>query len=319
MGPGRTRDVLAPFLENGGSLILDGGLATELQARGFDLNHPLWSARLLREAPEAIVAVHHAYLEAGADCITSASYQATVDGFMREGLSHGAATDLLPRSVKLATDARDAFWNVAANRVGRKRPLVAASVGPYGAALANGAEYTGAYDRDEAGLREFHRDRLRLLAAAGAVLLACETIPSAGEARALASLLAESEGVAAWFSFSCRDGLHINDGTPLADCARFLAPHPQVLAIGVNCTSPEFAASLVASVAAVAEKPAVAYPNSGESYNAVTKTWSGAAAGEWGGLGREWRDAGARLIGGCCRTGPGHVRALRQALVPAAP
>ena len=318
MDPAPSPDVLAPFLANGGSLILDGGLATELEARGFDLNHPLWSARLLREAPGAIAAVHRAYLEAGADCITSASYQATVDGFVREGLSRSAATDLLLLSVRLATDTRDTFWSVSANRAGRKRPLVAASVGPYGAALANGAEYTGDYDRDEGGLLAFHRERFLLLAASGADLLACETIPSAAEARALASLVAECEGVAAWFSFSCRDGLHISDGTPLADCARFLASHPQVLAIGVNCTSPEFARSLVATAAAVTTKPVVAYPNSGESYDAATKTWSGGAATDWGRLGREWRDAGARLIGGCCRTGPGHVRALRRALVPRA-
>ena len=262
--------------------------------------------------------MHRAYLEAGADCIISASYQATVEGFGREGLSHGAATDLLLLGVRLATGARDAFWAEAANRSGRKRPLVAASIGPYGAALANGAEYTGAYDRDEAGLRAFHRERFRLLAASGADLLACETIPSAVEARALASLLAESETTSAWFTFSCRDGLRVSDGTPLADCARFLAPLPRVVAIGVNCTSPELAASLVASVAAVTSKPVVAYPNSGERYDAATKTWSGDAATHWGDLGREWRRAGARLVGGCCRTGPAHVRALRAALAPTA-
>lgn len=318
MDPGPPANVLTPFLAGGGSLILDGGLATELEARGFDLNHPLWSARLVREAPEAILQVHRAYLEAGADCITTASYQATVDGFIREGLSRGAAIDLLLLSVRLARDARDAFWAEAAHRAGRKRPLVAASVGPYGAALANGAEYTGAYDRGEAGLREFHRERFLLLAASGADLLACETIPSAAEARALASLLAESPEVTAWFSFSCRDGWRISDGTPLADCARFLDPLAQVVSIGVNCTSPDFVSSLVASVAANTRKPVVAYPNSGERYDADTKSWSGStAASDWGARGREWRRAGARLIGGCCRTGPAHVRALRDALAPA--
>jgi homocysteine S-methyltransferase len=315
MNPGSGPAVLAPFLADGGSLILDGGLATELESRGFDLNHPLWSARLLREAPEAIAAVHRAYLEAGADCIVSASYQATLDGFQREGLSRSAATGLLLLSVRLATDARDAFWADAANRTGRKRPLVAASVGPYGAARADGSEYTGAYDRDEAGLRSFHRDRFELLAASGADLLACETIPSAAEARALASLLAESTA-AAWLSFSCRDGLRISNGTPLADCARFLAPLPQVVALGVNCTSPDFVPSLVASLAEVTSKPIVAYPNSGERYWAATKTWSGDASTDWGDRGRAWHRAGARLIGGCCRTGPTHVRALRAGLLP---
>ncbi|HVQ28885.1 MAG TPA: homocysteine S-methyltransferase, partial [Vicinamibacteria bacterium] len=264
--------------------------------------------------PQAIAAVHWDYLEAGADCIVSASYQATVDGFVREGLSRAAATDLLLLSVRLATETRDAFWADAANRRGRRRPLVAASVGPYGAALANGAEYTGAYDLTEDGLRAFHRDRFRLLAGSEADLLACETLPSAMEARVLASLLAESGPAVAWFSFSCRDGSRISDGTPLADCARFLDPLPQVLAIGLNCTPPAFAASLVASVAAATDKPVVAYPNSGEDYDPTSKTWSRGAPSDWARLGGEWRAAGARLVGGCCRTGPGHVRALRGAL-----
>jgi homocysteine S-methyltransferase len=316
MDPAPKTDLLAPFLAAGGSLVLDGGLATELEARGFDLSHPLWSARVLLEAPQAIAAVHRDYLEAGADCIVSASYQATVDGFVREGLSRTAATDLLLLSVRLATETRDAFWADAANRRGRRRPLVAASIGPYGAALANGAEYTGAYDLAEDGLRVFHRDRFRLLAGAGADLLACETLPSAMEARVLASLLAESGPAVAWFSFSCRDGSRISDGTPLVDCARFLDPFPQVLAIGLNCTPPAFAASLVASVAAATDKPVVAYPNSGEDYDPTSKTWAGGAASDWARLGGEWRAAGARLVGGCCRTGPGHVRALRSALAP---
>jgi homocysteine S-methyltransferase len=317
MMAGHGPDPLAPILAASGSLILDGGLATELEARGFDLNHPLWSARLIAESPEAIVAVHRAYLEAGADCITSASYQATIDGFLKEGHPRAAAIDLLLRSVRLALEARDAFWADPRRRPGRRRPLVAASIGPYGAALANGAEYTGDYDQTEAGLRAFHEERFRLLAASGADLLACETLPSATEARVLASLLAESAPAVAWFSFSCRDGARISDGTPLADCARFLAPLPQVLAIGLNCTKPAFVASLVASVAAVTDKPVVAYPNSGEVYRPEDKTWSGAAAGDWARFGREWHDAGARLIGGCCRTGPDHVRALRAALTSA--
>lgn len=312
-GPGSLG--LDPFLADEGSLILDGGLATELEARGIDLDHPLWSARVLLDAPQEIAAVHRAYLEAGADCIVSASYQATVEGFRREGLTEGASTDLLLSSVTLALAARDAFWADPANRVGRRRPLVAASVGPYGAARADGSEYTGAYDRDEAGLRAFHRERFHLLAASGADLLACETIPSAAEARALLSLVAES-AASAWFSFSCRDGLRISDGTPLADCARFLSPHPRVVGLGLNCTSPDLVLGLVASLAGVTGKPVVAYPNSGERYRVATRTWSGEATADWGDLGRSWRRAGARLIGGCCRTGPTHVRALRAALSP---
>jgi homocysteine S-methyltransferase len=310
------QDALAPFLDGGGVLVLDGGLATELEGRGLDLDHPLWSARVLRDAPEAIAAVHRAYLAAGADGITTASYQATLEGFAREGLSYAQGARLLRRSVELATTARDTFWSNAANRVGRHRPIVAASIGPYGAYLANGAEYTGDYDLAEAGLVAFHRERLEILAASGADLLACETIPSAAEARALARLLAEAPDARAWFSFSCRDGEHISDGTPFAECVRELAPHPQVVALGVNCTAPRHVESLLRAARPLTAKPIVAYPNSGERYDATSRTWQGLrSAADWGECGREWRDAGARLIGGCCRTGPGHIRSLRAALV----
>jgi homocysteine S-methyltransferase len=307
--------VLAPFLENGAALVLDGGLATELEARGFDLRHRLWSARLLRDAPSAIVEVHRAYLEAGADCITTASYQATVEGFRAEGLSAAAAVELLLLSVRLACEARDAFWADPARRAQRRRPLGAASVGPYGAALANGAEYTGDYDRDEAGLREFHRERLQLLAGAGADLLACETLPSFAEARALASLLGDGVPLGAWFTFSCRSPSEISDGTPVAECARSLDSCPQVIAFGVNCTPPEMVEGLVARLSDATAKPVVAYPNSGERYDAAGKTWSGRSSpADWGAFGRAWRRAGARLLGGCCRTGPAHIRALRAAV-----
>lgn len=296
-----------PFLEGPGVVVLDGGLATELEARGFDLDHPLWSARLLAENPDAIASVHRSYLEAGADVITTASYQATFDGFAREGLSHADAAALLQRSVDLALSVRDAHAATA-----RPRPLVAASIGPYGAFLANGAEYTGAYDRNEAGLVAFHRERFLLLARSGADVLACETIPSLVEASALARLLGEA-GLPAWLSFSCRDEERISDGTRFVDCVRALAS--QVVAIGVNCSSPRHVEPLLRAAAAVTSKPLVAYPNSGETFDPPTRRWRGMATAEdWGAFGRRWRSAGARLIGGCCRTGPGHIRALREAL-----
>lgn len=305
------RDPLAPFLADDGVAILDGGLATELEARGCDLDHPLWSARVLRDRPEAITAVHTAYLEAGADVLTTASYQATFEGFAREGLGHEAAEELLRRSVRLALGARDAFWALASNRVGRQRPLVAASIGPYGAYLANGAEYTGAYDLDETGLASFHRERLHFLADSGADLLACETLPSLAEARALTTLLEDTDACA-WLSFSCRDDAHLSDGTPFAECVRALSAHPQIVALGVNCTAPRYVEGLLRAAHEATTKPLAVYPNSGERYEATTRTWGGAASAEdWGDHGRRWRDAGARLIGGCCRTGPAHVRSLR--------
>jgi homocysteine S-methyltransferase len=309
-------EALEPFLRSGGSLILDGGLATELERAGYDLAHPLWSALLLREQPEAIAGVHRAYLEAGADCIVTASYQATIEGFRREGASRAEAEGLLRFAVDLARQARDVFWSGAASER-EPRPLVAASVGPYGAFRADGSEYTGAYDLDLDGLAAFHRDRLRLLLEAGPDLLACETIPSVAEARALAQVLAERSDARAWVSFSCRDGSRLCDGTPFAEAVRAVAGLPQVLAVGVNCTAPGYVEDLLRAAGAVTDKPLVAYPNSGESYDGNAKVWRGRSDPlDWGERARAWRAAGARLVGGCCRTGPDHVRAVRAALAP---
>jgi homocysteine S-methyltransferase len=313
----RSSDPLRAFLDEQGVVILDGGLATELEARGYDLKDPLWSARLLIEAPEAIRRLHLDYLLAGADCIISASYQATPEGFMKRGLSERQARDLLLLSVRLALEARQEFWESAAPGAGRRRPLVAASVGPYGAYLANGSEYTGDYGRSEEELLSFHRWRWQVLATSGADLLACETIPSFEEARALARLLGETPEVHAWLSFSCRDGERLRDGTPLKECARLLAGHPQVVALGVNCTAPAHLPELLRALREVTEKPLIAYPNSGEGYDAAGKRWipSGPST-DFASLSPSWRACGARLIGGCCRTGPEDIREIRRRLLP---
>ncbi|HEX6384984.1 MAG TPA: homocysteine S-methyltransferase [Anaerolineae bacterium] len=301
------------FLEKQGVLILDGGLATELEARGYDLNDRLWSARLLLDDPNLIRQVHYDYLVAGADCIISASYQATIPGLMQRGLAEAEAIALLELSVQLAREACDQFWAEPANRTGRLRPIVAASVGPYGAALADGSEYTGNYDLDEDELADWHRGRWCILAQSGADLLACETIPSYQETLALRRLLLETPETLAWFSFSCRDGHHISDGTPLADCIAALEGIQQVVAVGVNCTAPRFIPSLIDEARAVTEKPIVVYPNSGEQYDAVHNRWLGESVpAEFGTYSREWRKMGAALIGGCCRTGPAHIRQIRD-------
>ena len=306
---------ILPFLEKQGALILDGGLATELEALGCDLNDELWSARLLMDDPDLIMQVHAAYLAAGADCVISASYQASIPGFMARGMTETRAIELLRLSAQLAIEARDQFWAEEANRVGRIRPIVAASVGPYGAYLANGSEYTGDYDLDETELVEWHRRRWQLLAQSGVDLLACETIPSYHEARALHRLLRETPAASAWFSFSCRDGRHISDGTPLAQSASMLAEEAQVVAIGINCTPPRFIPSLIAEVRQVTDKPVVVYPNSGEEYDAVNGRWLGLSdADEFGTYSREWRKEGAALIGGCCRTRPAHIRQIAEGM-----
>ncbi len=217
---------IAAILQAHPVVILDGALATELERRGADLHDALWSAKILLEAPDLIRAVHLDYFLAGADCAITASYQATLDGFAGRELGQAEALELIQRSVQLAVAARDAFWAHSAHRVGRPRPFVAASVGPYGAFLADGSEYRGDYRLSEAALIDFHRPRLAALVAAGADMIACETIPCLIEARALVQLLAEFPGVSAWMSFSARDEQHICHGERLADCAAFLDPYP---------------------------------------------------------------------------------------------
>jgi homocysteine S-methyltransferase len=293
------------------ALVIDGALATELERRGCDLKDDLWSARILLEQPEIIKQVHLDYFKAGADCAISASYQATVDGFARRGLSKSEATWLIRKSVHLAMEARDEFWSDPANRIGRAKPFVAASVGPYGAFLADGSEYRGDYGLSETELIDFHRPRLRALIEAKADILACETIPCLIEAQAIAKLLEEFPDTTAWFSFSARDEKHVSEGQAFADCVRQLEDHPQIAAIGINCTSPKYVASLIGDASRVTEKPVLAYPNSGETYSAETNDWNGdPVVDSFGEQAREWYEAGARLIGGCCRTKPEDIRVI---------
>ena len=286
-------------------IILDGAFATELEARGFSVNDALWSAKALFERPDLVREVHLDYLRAGADVVTSASYQATVEGFMKRGFSKEEAAALIQKSIQLAQEARDLYL---AEREGNGRvPFVAASVGPYGAYLADGSEYRGDYGIDEDALVAFHAERLALLAEEKPDLLACETLPCLVEARAIVRALREREiRIPAWFSFSCRDAAHISDGMEIAVCARWLDTVSEAAAIGLNCTAPQYVESLIGEIRRETTKPIVVYPNSGETYDASDKSWHGAAE-DFGTIARRWRTAGARLIGGCCRTTPREI------------
>lgn len=316
---------LTPFLERQGVVVLDGGLATELEARGVHLEEELWSARVLIDDPERIVEVHRAYLEAGADCIVSSGYQATVEGFVRWGLSEAEAWHLLRRSVELAVVARDAFWEERPRQgvqdggcSERLRPLVAAGVGPYGAFLADGSEYTGHYGLEIADLYGFHAPRWRELASSGADLMACETIPNRKEACALARLVAETPEVPAWISFSCPDGHHLADGDDLQATVAEIDQTPGLIAIGVNCLAPSLVEGLLRQLREVTDKPLLAYPNSGEAWDAQNKCWrEGSRGDDLSTFALRWRAAGACLMGGCCRTGPEEIRRLRRVIIDA--
>ncbi|MFJ4918390.1 homocysteine S-methyltransferase [Streptomyces sp. NPDC088725] len=279
-------------------LVLDGGLSNQLAAQGCDLSDSLWSARLLIDEPEQIEAAHQAYVRAGARVLITASYQATYEGFARRGVEREEAAGLLARSVELARRAGettdDEIW-------------VAASVGPYGAMLADGSEYRGRYGLSVRELEQFHRPRIEALAAAGPDVLALETVPDAEEGRALLAA-AEGCGVPVWLSYTI-DGEHTRAGQPLAEAFASAADHDEVVAVGINCCEPQDADRAVRIAVAVTGKPVVVYPNSGERWDEAAREWRGEATFDPGGV-RGWRAAGARLVGGCCRVGPEGIAAI---------
>jgi homocysteine S-methyltransferase len=277
-------------------LVTDGGLATELEARGHDLSDPLWSARLLADAPREIEAVHAAFFRAGAVIATTASYQASFDGFAARGIDHAATAGLLLRSVELARSAASCNW-------------VAASIGPYGAALADGSEYRGRYGLSVAGLAAWHRPRLEVLAEAAPDVLACETIPDVDEAQALAGLVSQLD-VPAWLSYTI-EGAQTRAGQPLAEAFAVAAGIPQIAAVGVNCCAPTDVLPAIEVAREVTGKPVVVYPNSGERWE--NRRWVGPKRSSID-LVPQWVAAGARIVGGCCRVRPADIAALATLL-----
>lgn len=285
----------------GGALVLDGGLSNQLADQGCDLSDPLWSARLLADAPEQIQAAHTAYLRAGAQVLITASYQATHEGFARRGIGRSAASALLRSSVELARRAA----------AGRPEVRVAASVGPYGAMLADGSEYRGRYGRSVRELARFHRPRIEALAEAEPDVLALETVPDTDEAEAMLRA-AEGAGVPVWLSYTVEGG-RTRAGQPLAEAFALAAGRDQVVAVGVNCCAPGDVHRAVEVAASTAGKPVVVYPNSGEQWDAQARRWHGGPTFDPAQV-TGWQAAGARLIGGCCRVGPAGVAALAAAL-----
>ncbi|XP_058106194.1 homocysteine S-methyltransferase 2-like isoform X2 [Magnolia sinica] len=322
---------MADFIkEAGGWAVIDGGLATELERYGADLNDPLWSATCLISSPHLIRQVHLDYLEAGAEIIITASYQATIQGFQSKGLSREESEALLQRSVEVAREARNIFWErceegphdgPADGKVSkRRRILVAASIGSYGAYLADGSEYSGNYGDTVtlATLKDFHRRRVQVLAESGADLIAFETIPNKIEAQAYVELLEENDiKIPAWFSFNSNDGVNVVSGDSLPECASIADSCKKVVAVGINCTSPRFIHGMILSIKKVTDKPILIYPNSGETYDADRKEWVASTEvsdEDFISYVSKWREVGASLIGGCCRTTPNTIRAISRTL-----
>jgi len=290
-----------------GTVVLDGGMSNQLESAGHDLSDELWSARLLAERPEAITEAHLAYYEAGADVAITSSYQATFEGFEKRGIGHGRAAELLALSVELAREAAR-----KAQAKGVVRPLwVAASVGPYGAMLADGSEYRGRYGLSVEELERFHRPRLEVLAAARPDVLALETVPDSDEAAALLRAV-RGLGVPAWLSYSVEGG-RTRAGQALEEAFGLAADVDEVIAVGVNCCAPEDVDRAVRTAVRVTGKPVVVYPNSGEAWDAQARVWAGSSsftAEQVSG----WRASGARLVGGCCRVGPSAIAGIAAVL-----
>ncbi|MFD0025051.1 homocysteine S-methyltransferase [Streptomyces sp. NPDC058382] len=284
------------------TVLLDGGLSNQLEAQGCDLSDALWSARLLADGPEQIVAAHTAYVRAGAQVLITASYQASFEGFGRRGAGRAESAALFARSVELARRAAGSV---------RRDVWVAASVGPYGAVMADGSEYRGRYGLSVRELERFHRPRIEALAAAGPDVLALETVPDTGEAQALLRVAQEC-GLPVWLSFTVAGG-QTRAGQPLEEAFGLAAGDDRVIAAGVNCCDPADADAAVRTAAEASGKPVVVYPNSGERWDAGRRGWAGGATFDPG-RAPAWRAAGARLVGGCCRVGPDTIAELAALL-----
>jgi len=283
--------------------VLDGGLATELERRGNDLSDALWSARLLVDDPEEIRAAHDTFFGAGAVVATTATYQASFDGFAERGIDHRDAARLMRLAVDLATAARDARADDGVRR------WVAASVGPYGAALADGSEYRGRYGLSATELTDWHAPRLDILCETDADVLALETVPDADEAAALVQAMS-GRTLPAWLSYTI-DGDRTRAGQPLVDAFSVVADSPEIVAVGINCCAPRDVGPAVRIAREVTGKPVVAYPNSGEGW--VDRHWAGTSTFDTS-LVPAWVDAGVVAVGGCCRVTPADITALTRTL-----
>ena len=298
-------------------IVIDGGLGSAAEDRGIDLDHALWSAELIRRDPDTLLEVHTAFVAAGARILTTASYQATPRGFADVGISDDEGHKIIADSVGIARCAGNAHARSEAAGAGPAAtpPLIAGSVGPYGAALGDGAEYTGDYRLTSADYTAFHRPRIDALTEAGADLLAIETQPRLDEIAAIINL-ADATGLPSWVTVTLQTGTDttsptLPDGSTLAEFAEAAAASASVQAIGVNCVRPSLVTPALAELSRHTDLPLIAYPNSGEIYDATTLTWrDGAEAGIASWPVAEWISLGARIIGGCCRVRPDDIAKL---------
>jgi len=306
-------DIFQNFPEKGKFLVLDGAMGTQLEKKGANLKNLLWSASLIHTHPELILSVHLDYLEAGADILTSVGYQASFQAFIKNGFNENEAIRLMHRTIELGLEAKRIYLEAHPYA---NPPILAASMGPYGAFLANGAEYHGQYGLEKKELVQFHQRNIEILEDSPMDLWAFETIPSLLEAESIIEALNGSKKPA-WISFTAKDEHHIAHGEKILDCIPILEKSNQIIGIGINCTAPEFLESLLLDISSSTQKFILAYPNRGEEYDAISKTWTPAK-----GLDsfqknvEKWYKAGASIIGGCCGIGPELIRELKERSSP---
>ena len=285
--------------------LLDGGLSNLLVQS--DIDGILWTAQAILNNPESIIQAHLAYLNAGARILATSSYQASFKGLHEAGLSDQEIKYTLLKSVSLAKEAIIRFKESSSVDYD---PILAASIGPYGAYLADGSEYRGNYGLSDQELRDFHFDRIQLLSKCDVDCLAFETFPDLQEIK-IVTELAEQTELPYWISFSCKDGESLNDGTPVKECVEWLKVQEYLFAVGINCTHPSFIESLIREIRLKWKGKIIVYPNSGEVYDAETKTWSG-NPGFTSNEVRNWLDSGADIVGGCCRIGPAQIEEISR-------
>ena len=276
---------------------LDGGLSTALENNGNKLTTSLWTGELIRTNPAQITKAHLDFINAGAQIIITSSYQLSYTGCGARGWSENETNQALIASTQLAKNAVIESGNSV---------KVAASVGPYGASLADGSEYKGNYGVSKQVLKDFHAKRLEILISTSPDHLALETMPDTFEVEVLLDLLNDCP-IPFWISYSCKEGNQTNAGQDFQSAVDLAQ---SAMAVGINCTKPELITDLLRS--AKSDKPYVVYPNSGRVWDAVKKEWTGSAAvGFNDQLIQEWMEFGAEIIGGCCGIGAAEIAEIK--------
>uniref|UniRef100_A0A1B6KMJ4 Hcy-binding domain-containing protein n=1 Tax=Graphocephala atropunctata TaxID=36148 RepID=A0A1B6KMJ4_9HEMI len=300
-------------------MLVDGGFSTQLSLYVGNCvdGDPLWSAKFLETNKQACIQTHRDFIRAGADILITNTYQASIEGFKDYlNLDKEESIELIKESVEFVKKAialelgDESYGN-------QRRVLIAGSVGPYGAGLHDGSEYRGEYVETTSPdtIIAWHTPRIEALLDAGVDLLAIETIPALAEAEVLLNLLKKYPKAKAWLSFSCKDEEHTSHGERICDVAArcWSLNSNQLVAVGVNCLHPSYVTPLLKSIHKKLPKiPLIAYPNSGERYNAQLGQWEDKdKCVPVVNYIRSWLELGVQFIGGCCRTDAEVIRKFR--------